>query len=57
MAVGIDYTLFYLRREREERAKGATVTEALRIAAGPLTATASASAGAGAGAGAPRVRA
>jgi putative drug exporter of the RND superfamily len=34
MAVGIDYSLFYLRREREERAKGATVTEALRIAAG-----------------------
>ena len=24
MAVGIDYTLFYLRREREERAAGAT---------------------------------
>ena len=34
MAVGIDYCLFYLRREREERAKGATVSEALRIAAG-----------------------
>ena len=34
MAVGIDYSLFYLRREREERAKGATVSEALRIAAG-----------------------
>jgi RND superfamily putative drug exporter len=34
MAVGIDYSLFYLRREREERAKGATVAEALRIAAG-----------------------
>jgi putative drug exporter of the RND superfamily len=34
MAVGIDYSLFYLRREREERARGATVTEALRIAAG-----------------------
>jgi putative drug exporter of the RND superfamily len=34
MAVGIDYTLFYLRREREERARGATVGEALRIAAG-----------------------
>jgi RND superfamily putative drug exporter len=34
MAVGIDYSLFYLRREREERAKGATVREALRIAAG-----------------------
>ncbi len=34
MAVGIDYSLFYLRREREERAKGSTVSEALRIAAG-----------------------
>jgi RND superfamily putative drug exporter len=34
MAVGIDYSLFYLRREREERARGATVGEALRIAAG-----------------------
>jgi RND superfamily putative drug exporter len=34
MAVGIDYCLFYLRREREERAKGASVSEALRIAAG-----------------------
>jgi RND superfamily putative drug exporter len=34
MAVGIDYSLFYLRREREERANGATVGEALRIAAG-----------------------
>ena len=34
MAVGVDYSLFYLRREREERAKGATVREAVRIAAG-----------------------
>jgi RND superfamily putative drug exporter len=34
MAVGIDYSLFYLRREREERARGATVAQALRIAAG-----------------------
>jgi RND superfamily putative drug exporter len=34
MAVGIDYTLFYLRREREERARGRTTAEALRIAAG-----------------------
>jgi len=34
MAVGIDYSLFYLRREREERANGASVGEALRIAAG-----------------------
>ena len=33
MAVGIDYCLFYLRREREERAKGASVGEAVRIAA------------------------
>ena len=33
MAVGIDYTLFYLRREREERAKGRSTAEALRIAA------------------------
>jgi RND superfamily putative drug exporter len=32
-AVGVDYSLFYLRREREERANGATVDEALRIAA------------------------
>ncbi len=34
MAVGIDYSLFYLRREREERARGAGTAEALRIAAG-----------------------
>jgi RND superfamily putative drug exporter len=34
MAVGIDYTLFYLRREREERARGRSNAEALRIAAG-----------------------
>jgi RND superfamily putative drug exporter len=34
MAVGIDYSLFYLRREREERAKGNGTAEALRIAAG-----------------------
>jgi len=33
MAVGIDYTLFYLRREREERAKGRSTAQALRIAA------------------------
>ncbi len=33
MAVGIDYSLFYLRREREERAKGRSTAEALRIAA------------------------
>jgi len=34
MAVGVDYSLFYLRRQREERARGASVAEALRIAAG-----------------------
>ncbi len=34
MAVGIDYSLFYLRREREERARGRSTSEALRIAAG-----------------------
>ena len=34
MAVGIDYSLFYLRRVREERAAGHDTTEALRIAAG-----------------------
>jgi putative drug exporter of the RND superfamily len=34
MAVGIDYSLFYLRREREERARGASTGQALRIAAG-----------------------
>jgi len=33
MAVGIDYSLFYLRREREERARGASVAQALRTAA------------------------
>ncbi|WP_329241209.1 MMPL family transporter [Actinoallomurus sp. NBC_01490] len=33
VAVGIDYSLFYLRREREERAAGRTVREALRITA------------------------
>ncbi len=32
MAVGIDYSLFYLRREREERAAGRSFAEALRIA-------------------------
>ena len=34
MAVGIDYSLFYLRRMREERAAGHDTKEALRIAAG-----------------------
>ena len=33
MAVGVDYCLFYLRREREERAKGASRETALRTAA------------------------
>jgi putative drug exporter of the RND superfamily len=33
MAVGVDYSLFYLRREREERARGRSTGEALRIAA------------------------
>jgi RND superfamily putative drug exporter len=33
MAVGIDYSLFYLRREREERAKGADTYTAVRRAA------------------------
>jgi RND superfamily putative drug exporter len=33
MAVGIDYSLFYLRREREERTAGHDTREALRIAA------------------------
>jgi putative drug exporter of the RND superfamily len=34
MAVGVDYSLFYLRREREERSRGASGAQALRIAAG-----------------------
>jgi len=33
MAVGVDYCLFYLRRNREERAKGASNDVALRTAA------------------------
>ena len=33
MAVGVDYSLFYVKREREERAKGATRQAALRAAA------------------------
>jgi RND superfamily putative drug exporter len=32
MAVGVDYSLFYLRREREERARGLSHSEALRVA-------------------------
>ncbi|HEY3953275.1 MAG TPA: MMPL family transporter [Streptosporangiaceae bacterium] len=33
MAVGVDYSLFYLRREREERARGRSHAEALAVAA------------------------
>jgi uncharacterized membrane protein YdfJ with MMPL/SSD domain len=33
MAVGVDYSLFYLRREREERARGASPESALESAA------------------------
>jgi RND superfamily putative drug exporter len=33
LAVGVDYSLFYLKREREERAKGASPQAALRAAA------------------------
>ena len=33
MAVGVDYSLFYLRREREERAAGRSFPAALRVAA------------------------
>ena len=33
MAVGVDYSLFYLKREREERGKGASREEALQRAA------------------------
>jgi RND superfamily putative drug exporter len=33
MAVGVDYSLFYLKREREERLRGASRTEALQRAA------------------------
>jgi len=33
MAVGVDYSLFYLRREREERAAGQEPVAALRVAA------------------------
>ena len=33
LAVGVDYSLFYLRRERDERAAGRSNEEALRVAA------------------------
>ena len=32
MAVGVDYSLFYLKREREERAKGRSTRDAVEIA-------------------------
>jgi RND superfamily putative drug exporter len=34
LAVGVDYSLFYIRRAREERAKGRDTLEAIDIAAG-----------------------
>src|SRR5262249_11671475 len=33
LAVGVDYSLFYVRREREERAKGRSSVSALEVAA------------------------
>ena len=33
LAVGVDYTMFYLKREREERARGRNAEEALEVAA------------------------
>ena len=33
LAVGVDYSLFYIRREREERAAGRSTREALDAAA------------------------
>jgi RND superfamily putative drug exporter len=33
LAVGVDYSLFYLRRDREERARGRPPAEALQVAA------------------------
>lgn len=33
LAVGIDYSLFYLRREREERRRGASTVDAIQVAA------------------------
>src|SRR3954452_23173826 len=35
LAVGVDYSLFYLRREREERAAGRSERSALEVAAAP----------------------
>ena len=39
MAVGVDYSLFYLKREREERAPGRTTLDAVEIAAARPPAT------------------
>jgi putative drug exporter of the RND superfamily len=33
MAVGVDYSLFYIRRDREERAKGDSVDHAIAVTA------------------------
>ena len=33
LAVGVDYSMFYLRREREERARGLEERAALAVAA------------------------
>jgi uncharacterized membrane protein YdfJ with MMPL/SSD domain len=33
LAVGVDYSLFYLRRAREERAKGRSIRESIEVAA------------------------
>ncbi len=38
LAVGVDYSLFYMRREREERGKGRSPQEALQVAARPRVA-------------------
>ena len=46
MAVGVDYSLFYLKREREERATGRTTLDAVEIAAARPRATRSWSPGA-----------
>ena len=35
LAVGVDYSMFYLRREREERARGRSEEAALEAAAQP----------------------
>ena len=34
LAVGVDYSMFYVKREREERAAGRTVLDAIEVAAG-----------------------